>query len=342
MRSPASKAGLRYLTNLVQMEARQRSWPSAFSAGARFIFTELLKLPKFAKLIVYRRLGRYRAPSRPPAYSPSLLQSLGGLGVAVIPFRIDPEAFWRHVHSCEYPANYAAGPVDEGGAREKKLMEYFVSLELLHPEWTDVVIDVASERSIFPEVLRRLTRATVFRQDLIYRPGVNGDRIGGNAAHMPVPAAFADKLVLHNSFEHFEGSADLDFIAEARRVLRPGGIVCIAPLFMSEEYHILTDPLVDRRGIVWDEGARIVEQPWWHNRFGRFYDAAALRSRVLAPAERVGFTPTIYHFANVQEIHPSASMHFALVLRAPEFPAPESLDREPSAAAKRVPASARR
>jgi hypothetical protein len=38
---------------------------------------------------------------------------------------------------------------------------------------------------------------------------------------MPIPAQFADTLVLHNTFEHFEGSADTDFIAEAWRVLQP-------------------------------------------------------------------------------------------------------------------------
>lgn len=192
-----------------------------------------------------------------------------------------------------------------------------MSLELLDPQPGDVVIDVASERSIFPAVVRRAAGATVYRQDLIYPPGIEGDRIGGSAAAMPVADGFADKLVLHNSFEHFEGTADTDFVTEAWRVLKPGGVVCIVPLFVSDRYVILSDPLTDRRGIIWDPGAERIEIPGWHNRFGRFYDAPALEARVLAPARELGYEIELLHFVNVKAVHPHASTHFGLVMRKP-------------------------
>jgi SAM-dependent methyltransferase len=142
---------------------------------------------------------------------------------------------------------------------------------------------------------------------------------------MPIPAGFCDKIVLHNAYEHFEGTADTDFVAEAWRVLRPGGLLCILPLFVSDRYSIVTDPLVNRQNITWDKGANVVELPWWHNRFGRFYDAEALKRRVLTPAIDAGFEPTIYHVINVQEVHLCAYLHFALVLRKPaEQPQVES------------------
>jgi hypothetical protein len=62
---------------------------------------------------------------------------------------------------------------------------------------------------------------------------------------MPVADGFADKLVLHNSFEHFEGTANTDLVTEAWRVLKPGGVVCIVPLFVSDRYVIMSDPLTD-------------------------------------------------------------------------------------------------
>jgi SAM-dependent methyltransferase len=216
---------------------------------------------------------------------------------------------------CRYPRNYAAGPLDEGGFREQKLLEYFVSLQLLAPRAADVMIDVASEWSIFPEVTRRLTGATVYRQDLIYPRGLHGDRIGGSAANLPVPDGFADILVAHNAFEHFEGTADSDFIREAWRVLRPGGRLCILPLFVSDRPCDLTDPLMDRHGVVWDDEAQVVELPWWHNRFGRLYDASGVERRVLQPGS--GFSQTIYHVANAHEVHPAISLHFALLMRKP-------------------------
>ncbi len=60
---------------------------------------------------------------------------------------------------------------------------------------------------------------------------------------------------------------------EAWRILNPVEILCILPLFIAETYSILVnDPLVNRQGIVYDDKAEIIEVPWFHNRFGRFYD----------------------------------------------------------------------
>jgi SAM-dependent methyltransferase len=317
MRSNTAKTGARYVTNIVSMAARQDGYRAAAGVAFRLVVTETRKLPRLARLAV----SSDSAGEHPTGYSEAILQDLNRLPVKVTPYRIDPERFHAHLRSFEYPKAYAAGPLDEGGNRENKLLEYFVSLEILGFQEDDVVIDVASERSIFGQVVREVCGATILRQDLIFPPGIHGDRIGGSAASMPVRDHFADKLVLHNSFEHFEGTADSDFIAEAWRVLKPGGVVCIVPLFVSDGYSIISDPLTDRRGIVWDPGARVLELSGWHNRFGRFYDASALEARVLSRARAVGFDVEILHFANVKDVHPRASMYFALVMRKPRDPA---------------------
>lgn len=311
------KVGIRYGVNLIAMVAQQRGYRAAAAAGSRFVKAEISKLPRVARLALLERVRPGRAPRHPTMYSDAIVRAVASLGVELRPYHVDVDAFWAHIAACGYPRNYAAGPMDEGGAREQKLLEYFVSLDLLAVRSGDVVVDVASEWSMFPDVVRKLSGATVYRQDLIYAPGIDGDRIGGSAARMPVPDEFTDKLVLHNAFEHFEGTADTGFIAEAWRVLKPGGVLCILPLAVSDHYSIITDPLVSRRGIVWDEGAQVIELPWWHNRFGRFYDAGALQRRVLMPAGRLGFSPTIYHVMNVKEVHRDAYLYFALVLRKP-------------------------
>jgi SAM-dependent methyltransferase len=309
------RAGLRYATNLTAMVARQRGYLEAAAVGSRFIATEAAKLPRAAELALKTRSRGELPGEHPPLISESIIDDMRGLGVDSPTYQVDVAAFRRHVAACGYPRYYAGGPLDEGGFREQKLLEYFVSLQLLAPRAEDVMIDIASEWSIFPEVARRLTGATVYRQDLIYPPGVHGDRIGGSAAKLPVPDDFADILVAHNAFEHFEGTADSDFIREAWRVLRPGGKLCILPLFVSDRPCDLTDPLTDRHGVVWDDEAQVVELPWWHNRFGRLYDASGVERRVLRPGN--GFTQTIYHVTNAREVHPGVALYFALLMRKP-------------------------
>lgn len=315
------RQGIRYITSLVALVARQRKYRTASMIAVSFPIREAAKLPRYAFLVLVRRARHEGIAKHPTMYSEALVDALMSLGVEVETYHINMDAFQAHVAACDYPSNYAAGPMDEGGSREEKMLEYFLSLDLLHVRSTDIVVDVASEWSIFPEIVRNLTGAKVYAQDQIYPPGVKGEYIGGSATHMPVPEGFADKLVLHNAFEHFEGTADIEFIAEAWRVLKPGGVLCILPLFMTDHHTIITDPLVNRRGIVWDEGARVVDLPWWHNRFGRFYDAKTLQQRVLIPGG--SFNSKIYHIVNVKEAHPCAYLHFALVMQKPKETPPQ-------------------
>ena len=51
-----------------------------------------------------------------------------------------------------------------------------------------------------------------------------------------------DVITLHNSIEHFENGADAAFIAEAVRLLRPGGRLCVIPLFAADKLSIYSNP----------------------------------------------------------------------------------------------------
>src|SRR3712207_2792995 len=111
------KVGVRYGMNLVAMVARQEGYAAAAKAGLRFVGTETLKMPRFAKMVVEQRLTK-RPPARHPRmYSDVILESTGGLGVEIQPYRVDVPRFWEHVRACRYPRNYAGGPMSEGGAR---------------------------------------------------------------------------------------------------------------------------------------------------------------------------------------------------------------------------------
>jgi SAM-dependent methyltransferase len=312
---------VRYFVNALNLVRRQEGWSSAAVAAVDLSRNELRRVPR---LLLSTRRDERQAPAPAREFDvPTILQQLDEAGIDIEVFTLERTAFEEHMLAFRYPRFYAGGPIAKGGFRESKILEYFISIDLLPVAASDVVIDVASERSVFPEMINATVGAQVFRQDLIYPPGVDGDKIGGSAAAMPVPAGFADKIFLHNSFEHFEGVIDTEFVTEAWRLLKPGGGVCIVPLFLSTRYQIVTDPLVDTKDVVWDPDAEVVPRKGYRSRFGRFYSARALATRVLEPAAECGFQTEIYRLGGVdpEAVDPISrgykGIRFAMVLRKP-------------------------
>jgi hypothetical protein len=314
-------AALKYVINYANRARQQEGWPVAVATTAQLLADEAMKVPRLVSLQLHAHesLPRLRdLDLMSKEVVEHVLERLTDLGVGPTALSLDREALLSHMKAFDYPRFYGGGSASTGGVREKKIIEYFVSLVVVPVNHEDVVIDVASERSVFPDVVRTLGHASVFRQDLIYPRGVRADRIGGNAADMPIEAQFASKLFLHNSFEHFEGDTDTSFVREAWRVLKPGGAVCILPLFLSDSHRILTDPLTDRDDIDWDPEASVIPTRGYRNRFGRFYSPETLRSRVIVPARECGFEAVVYHFENVRMLDPTSGLHFGLVLEKPD------------------------
>ena len=244
-----------------------------------------------------------------------ITETLAASGIEIRPHRIDVDDFWRYVEASNYRRNdyYHGG---EMRAAQEKWLEHFVSIELMKPQPGEVLIDVASRASPFPDILRAQYETRSYRQDLIYPPGVDGDRIGGNAAELPVEDAFADLLTLHCSFEHFEGDSDSRFIREAARVLKPGGRLCILPLYTSSEYGIYSDPETwAERRVRFEPDATIYLARGWGELHGRFYDGAHFLDRVVANLD--GMDLTIYAIENYTEVDPTCYLRFAALLTKP-------------------------
>lgn len=240
-------------------------------------------------------------------------------GITVEDYTIDFEGYRRYLTAAgygDYPNYYRGGTVQGIGFEEKSL-EHFVSFDLLGLSASDVYIDVASCSSPVPDIVRSLYGAGVYRQDLTFREGLEGDTIGGDAGDMPVPDGFATAMALHCSFEHFEGDADSRFIRESGRVLAPGGRLCILPLYLGTAYHVLTDPTVSWRKVPdFDREATVVCRERYHNRFGRCYDAKSFVERVV---ENLGDRSlTVYRVLNAREVDPSCYLAFAAVIEKPE------------------------
>jgi hypothetical protein len=202
--------------------------------------------------------------------------------------KADVTGFRDYFEKAEYTTRY---PEYYGNNLLEKSFEHFVALQILKPSASDVFIDVASEGSPLPQIVQRLHGSTVYAQDIMYEPGVRGNRIGGDACQMPIPNGFASCVTLTCSLEHFEGDADTRLFRELGRVLRAGGHVVIVPLYMFKEPAIQTDPTYSAKiDIPFDREATLYCAKGWCNRHGRFYSPETLLSRVIVSSPELCFT----------------------------------------------------
>ena len=132
-----------------------------------------------------------------------------------------------------------------------KCYEHFFSFQLANIKKGKTVADIACSNSPVHKILSDFYGCEeVFRQDLQFSQNhplviaqVNR-LIGGDASNLRVESEKFDALLLHNSWEHFEGESDLKFLFEAERILKKGGIVAIIPLFLSKQTYQVTSPSI--------------------------------------------------------------------------------------------------
>lgn len=252
----------------------RRAWRYALTVGA----DRLTWGSRFGSLRQPKVLGEV---AHDPVVQLAVERELEALGFHPERIRIDVADYDNYLRRARYqrfPTYYYGGRAADF---PEKAIEHYLAAKLLDLQPDDVYVDVASYDSPTPAIYRDLFGCTTYRQDLAYPVGVRGDKIGGDAARMPVAGGFVSKMGLHNSFEHFEGDSDMRFIEEAGRVLRPGGRMCIVPLFLSDRYAIQTDPVVlPRGGIPFEADAVLYCARGWRNRHGRFYDPPHLVSRI--------------------------------------------------------------
>lgn len=274
--------------------------------AAGLIRSVLARLPETEQ----KRLGPHVEMDDCPAaprgnYRPEIAaiwQRLRGLaGVRTAGWQVDQAGFERF--PCAHP--WSPAPY----YYEKKL-QYYLSAAVLRLTREDRLVDVASQGSAFPGYAKRIVGCDVYRQDLIYPPG-RARYLPGDASAMPVPDGFFTAMTLHCSFEHFEGDSDIRFIREAARVLRPGGRVCIVPLYLEAQ-------ATERYEQSIPNGAeRLALGPGCE--FYRGYSPESLRERILIPAAK-DFQATLYQVVNLDAVaetlppHQILNCHFLLLL----------------------------
>ncbi len=224
----------------------------------------------------------------------AIYQGLRRFGIPCEDYAIPEAEYLRYRERAQYPPMYYPVEIAE------KALEHFLSLSLMKPGRSDVLIDLAAEASPFSGIASRLTGCRAYAQDIMYPAGIRDGRIGGDACEMPVPDGFASCACLTCSLEHFEGDADMRLFRELARVLRPGGRVVAVPLYLWNESMAVTDPTVSAlANVPFDRDAKVYALRGWNNRHGRFYSPETLRSRLLSAAS---FRFTVWRLTDARRI----------------------------------------
>ncbi|MEA5448426.1 methyltransferase domain-containing protein [Leptolyngbya sp. CCNP1308] len=299
-----------------QLKSKSKAWMQALPLVSRPIEPVLSKASASTPLQHDQLYTHIREPKVNQAVSTTnneaceISQRLRSLEISVKELSLDKTDYQIYFRSARYIEDF---PAYYSFNLPEKSLEHYIAAKLLQLNAEDTYIDIASEGSPVPEIYHNLFGSKTYRQDLAYPTGLHGNKIGGNAAHMPIPDNFASKMALHCSFEHFEQNADIGFVREAARVLRPGGKICIVPLYLALQYSIQTDPVIAvPQNVSFENDAIIHAAVGWGNRHGRFYDPDHLVSRISENLN--GLSLTVYHILNAKSIDSSCYVQFAAIL----------------------------
>lgn len=238
-----------------------------------------------------RQRQSVRDHAQDPAGNFALFQAvraeLEGLGVRVEDSRIDAADFERWLAAWPELADFYR---PYGQFALEKCLEHYLTTREAQPGPGEVLVDVAASGSPYAGALEG-RGVEAYCLDLSYPPGVSGRRIGADATKSGLPDTFADVLTLHCAYECFMGDADTRLLAEAARILKPGGRLVIAPLYLEDSFFNVTSPRCDQGRVQIDPGAeRVWRDDPWEEPFARHYSAAAFVDRVWArlPGQMTG------------------------------------------------------
>lgn len=227
-------------------------------------------------------------------------------GVSIHDYHINVNGYKNYMRKALYADNIYPNVLPE------KSLEHYVAATVLQLNEKDVYVDIASSGAPVADIYHRLYGCKTYRQDIVYEDGIHENRIGGNAAQLPLDSGFVSKMALHCSFEHFEDDNDILFIKEAERVLCPGGRLCILPLYVRWKNGIHTDPQTwPKQNYLNNYPEPVYLVDGYRCCFGRMYSVATLLERVIYNGHKMKFD--LYCVENVKDIHSTCYLHFFLV-----------------------------
>jgi len=242
----------------------------------------------------------------------NLADRLRGAGVHVQTRQVDVTRFsgWVVAHA-SLRESY-----DDPTTRVEKLLEHFLSEESTHLTAGLTYIDVAAAGGGWVSCLRD-AGLNALALDLSYPQGVHGWRIGADAQEIPLPSGSVDAMSAQCAFECFQSDADIGFVREAARLLRPGGRLAIVPLYVEDVHYISTSPYTVVDSDRFDEGAAVVwRDDEYDEPFSRHYSPEALVDR-LGDELGVFSEVRVVHMTNLESLRerwPGSRLYAYLLL----------------------------
>lgn len=261
----------------------------------------------------FRHVPRYQAPT---ADELSLIEKeLRGLGIDVEDYYADAEAF-RAFHAADlFPADYHGGV--GSGVWDEKLLEHFIAFQLLGMKdfaGNDVYVDIAACNSPWAHALRTRFQVNAYAIDLELGESYHDlpYYLQENATSTSFANASVKGASLQCAFEMFMREDDVEFIAEAGRMLAPGGRLVILPLYMHMHYCAYSTPEYWGKGFSDANAREYVRMDCSGVPSSRKYDAAMLKQRVIDPLLEHGMQYRLLALRDKEQLGSGIYCHFIL------------------------------
>jgi len=251
-----------------------------------------------------------------PALDNELTEELKNNNIEVNDYTISQDDYRGYLKKVNYSSSYYGGGQDEKSNFTEKTLEHYVSTRFIDFNPETVFIDIAAATSPFYKIVKEQYHVKrSYQQDLIFKKGIHGDRIGGYASEIPLPDDSVDAVTLHCSLEHFEGDSDIRFFREMERVLKTGGRIIVLPFYLAYEYTIHVDPVYNFFKFHYPDLDPKANLRYcnWYQYFSRHYDINALKERILERSDKL--KPTVFRVTNYREIAPSCYLRFIGVFK---------------------------
>lgn len=198
----------------------------------------------------------------------------------------------------------------------KKLLELYSTFKLLDLRPSDVYLDAAGGRYTY---INQLKCSKKILQDLHiseqFKTGMSKDveLLECGVSQISLEDEGVDKISCHHSFEHFQGDADIMFIREVQRLLRPKGRCCIIQVFIADHYVEITDKFSfdlrfdSRAKQIIDPSAAIPGGNGCGN-FARVYDLQAFQQRIVNNIDTTRFKVELLELRMGNKVLPDLSL----------------------------------
>lgn len=272
---------IRRLSNRIKKAIRSRLGSFVKSVlydemGAFVSVTEQVKSYKESSEV--ERQGYYNKTRDPLALKRRFIKA----NVPVEDVDINIDDFNKWLNDFAKPNNFYSGI---GDIYVEKCLEHYLVYKELKLSKEDVYIDIAASGSLWADMLK-MYGFNGYKLDLVYSPGIHGNKIGADAGDMKLPDGFASAMSLQCAFETFQGDADIRFIREAERVLNEKGRFAIVPLYIDDKYIIISSPYCDLSTVDIDnEAVRVWREDGYKVPFSRHYSPEGFTNRIYSQLE---------------------------------------------------------